>query len=118
MSRFCSRSFLYPRVIYRKVYKSHLSFLCINMYINEEALTIICELMQHVCPLDLLETLRIIKPVDNWVLKATILSLRPYCTVLQTLTPDEYRLCLIEIQKDNEAEFALERLLSPRPSFL
>ena len=88
------------------------------MFINEEGLTIICELMQHVCPLDLLETLRIIKPEDNWVLKATILSLRPYCRVLQSLSPDQYRLCLMELHKDNEAEFALERLLSPRSSFL
>ena len=85
------------------------------MYINEEALTIICELMQHVCPLDLLETLRIIKPVDNWVLKATILSLRPDCQVLQSLSPDQYRLCLMELQKDNEAEFKMERLLSREP---
>ena len=82
------------------------------MFINEEALTIICELMQHVCPLDLLETLRIIKPADNWVLKATVLSLRPSCEVLQNLSPDQYRLCLMEIQKDNEAEFKYERLLS------
>ena len=87
------------------------------MYINEEALTIICELMQHVCPLDLLETLRIIRPEDNWVLKATILSLRPDCKVLQNLTSDQYRICLMELQKDNEAEFKLERLLS-REHFL
>ena len=83
------------------------------MHINEEALAIICDLIQHVCPLDLLETLRIIKPEDNWVLKATILSLRPDCRVLQDLTPDQYRLCLMELQKDNEAEFKLERLLTP-----
>ena len=115
MSRFCSRIFLYPQVIHHEVYKSHHSFIFINMFINEEALTIICELMQHVCPLDLLETLRIIKPEDNWVLKATILSLRPYCRVLQSLSPDQYRLCLMEIQRDNEAEFKLGRLLSREP---
>ena len=85
------------------------------MYINEEALVIICELMQHVCPLYLLETLRIIKQEDNWVLKATISSLRPDCRVLQSLSPDQYRLCLMELQKDNDAEFKLERLLSREP---
>ena len=84
------------------------------MHINEEALSIICDLIQHVCPLDLLETLRIIKPEDNWVLKATILSLRPDCKILKKLSPDQYRLCLMELQKDNEADFKMERLLSPR----
>ena len=88
------------------------------MKINEEALSIICELIQHVCPLDLLETLRIIKSEDNWVLKATILSLRPDCKILKNLSPDQYRLCLMELQKDNEADFKMERLLSPRSSFL
>ena len=84
------------------------------MLINEEALAIIGELLQHVCPLDLLETLRIVKPKDNWVLKATVLSLQPDCRILKNLSPNEYRVCLMEIQKDNDAEFKLDRLLSPR----
>ena len=81
------------------------------MFINEEALSIICDIMEPVCPLDLWETLRIIKPENNWALKACILSLRPHCQVLQELSPDEYRLCLMELQKDNEADFKMDILL-------
>ena len=81
------------------------------MLINEAALLIIYEVMADVCPLDLAETLRIIKPKDNWALKACVSSLRPHCKVMQQLPADDFRLCLMEIYRDNHYDMKLKKLL-------
>ena len=81
------------------------------MYINEEALILISKLLDHVCPLDLAETLRIIKPKDNWVLKATVTSLIPENELLRSLSPEDFRICLMEIFRDHDSQHKLELLL-------
>ena len=81
------------------------------MIINEEALILISKLLDHVPPLDLAETLRIIKPVDNWVLKATVMSLLPENELLRNLSPEDFRICLMEIFRDHDSQYKLELLL-------
>ena len=80
------------------------------MIINEEALILISELLKNVCPLDLAETLRIIKSEDNWVLKATVSSLLPENEMLQNLSPEDFRICLMEIFKDHDSNYKLHLL--------
>ena len=81
------------------------------MIINEEALILISKLLDQVPPLDLAETLRIIKPVDNWVLKATVTSLFPENELLRSLSPEDFRICLMEIFRDHDSQYKLELLL-------
>ena len=81
------------------------------MIINEQALLLVSKLLEHVCPLDLAETLRIIKPKDNWVLKATVTSLMPENELLRSLSPEDFRICLMEIFRDNDSQHKLEILL-------
>ena len=81
------------------------------MLINEAALLVISEVMEDVCMLDLAETLRIIKPKDNWVLKFCVSSLRPQCEIMKNLPADQFRVCLMEIYKDHEADFQLDKLI-------
>ena len=81
------------------------------MIINEQALILVSKLLDHVCPLDLAETLRIIKPEDNWVLKATVTSLLPENELLRSLSPEDFRICLMEIFRDHNSQHKLELLL-------
>ena len=82
------------------------------MIINEEALILISKLLDHVPLLDLAETLRIIKPVDNWVLKATVTSLFPENELLRSLSPEDFRICLMEVFRDHDSQYKLELLLT------
>ena len=124
MSVIISRSrFLLPSGLNSIVHKQTISFspsyhkvnkqesISSKMFINEQALLIISEVMQDVCMLDLAETLRIIKPKDNWVLKFCVSSLRPDCKIMQELPADEFRVCLMEIYKDHEADFKLDKMM-------
>ena len=82
------------------------------MIIHEKALILISKLLDHVPPLDLAETLRLIKPVDNWVLKATVMSLLPENELLRSLSPEDFRVCLMEVFRDHDSQYKLELLLT------
>ena len=81
------------------------------MIINEDALILMSKLLDHVPPLDLAETLRIIKPEDNWALKVTVTSLLPENDLLRSLPAEDFRICLMEIFRDHDSQYKLELLL-------
>ena len=82
------------------------------MIINEEALILISKLLVNVPPLDLAETLRLIKPEDNWVFKATVTSLLPENELLRNLSPEDFRICLMEVFRDHDSQHKLQLLLT------